>query len=90
MILGYEFQIYLSDGYNLANRIPFPILMIYLHMHLCFYREKKDVRSIAAQSVIFVVKTSWLEDCDRQKRQVPVLGRHTANDLVLPKGVLSS
>ncbi|RHN77893.1 putative BRCT domain-containing protein [Medicago truncatula] len=47
--------------------------------------EKKDVRSIAAQSVIFVVKTSWLEDCDRQKRQVPVLGRHTANDLVLPK-----
>ncbi|PNY03860.1 DNA topoisomerase 2-binding protein 1-a-like [Trifolium pratense] len=47
--------------------------------------EKKDVRSIAALGVVYVVKTSWLEDCDRQKKQVPVLRRHIACDLVLPK-----
>jgi topoisomerase (DNA) II binding protein 1 len=63
--------------------------MIYLHMHFCFYREKKDVRSIAALGVVYVVKTSWLEDCDREKKQIPVLRRHIAYDLVLPKGVLS-
>ncbi|XP_045806008.1 DNA topoisomerase 2-binding protein 1-A isoform X2 [Trifolium pratense] len=53
--------------------------------------EKKDVRSIAALGVVYVVKTSWLEDCDRQKKQVPVLRRHIACDLVLPKvkGVVS-
>jgi hypothetical protein len=65
------------------------LFMIYLHMHFYFYREKKDVRSIAALGVVYVVKTSWLEDCDREKKQIPVLRRHIAYDLVLPKGVLS-
>ncbi|KAK7301429.1 hypothetical protein RJT34_12293 [Clitoria ternatea] len=46
--------------------------------------EKKDIRSLAALGVIYVVKTSWLEDCDRGKKEVPVLKRHTANDLLLP------
>ncbi|KAI4337857.1 hypothetical protein L6164_016226 [Bauhinia variegata] len=47
--------------------------------------EKKDVRSLAALGVIYVVKTTWLEDCDREKKEVPVLKRHVANDLLLPK-----
>ncbi|KAI5421256.1 hypothetical protein KIW84_044910 [Lathyrus oleraceus] len=47
--------------------------------------EKKEVRSIAALGVVYVVKTSWLEDCDRVKKQVPVLRRHIACDLFLPK-----
>lgn len=81
-------QIWISYGLNLAN-IPFPVFMIYLHIHLCFYREKKEVRSIAALGVVYVVKTSWLEDCDRVKKQVPVLRRHIACDLFLPKGVLT-
>ncbi|KAJ1397083.1 BRCT domain [Sesbania bispinosa] len=50
--------------------------------------EKKDVRSLAALGVIYVVKTSWLEDCDREKKQVPVHRRHIANDLLLPKASL--
>ncbi|XP_057442668.1 uncharacterized protein LOC130734326 isoform X2 [Lotus japonicus] len=47
--------------------------------------EKKDVRSLAALGVIHVVKTSWLEDCDREKKEVTVLQRHIANDTLLPK-----
>lgn len=62
--------------------------MIDLHMHLCYSREKKDVRSLAALGVIHVVKTSWLEDCDREKKEVTVLQRHIANDTLLPKGLL--
>lgn len=58
------------------------------HMHLYFSRETKDVRSLAALGVIYVVKTSWLEDCDRQKKQVPVRQGHIAYDLLLPKGML--
>uniref|UniRef100_A0A1S3E5C7 DNA topoisomerase 2-binding protein 1-A n=2 Tax=Cicer arietinum TaxID=3827 RepID=A0A1S3E5C7_CICAR len=50
--------------------------------------EKKDVRSIAALGVVYVVKTSWLEDCDRERKQVPVLRRHIACDLLLPKANL--
>lgn len=53
-----------------------------------FSREKKDVRSLAALGVIYVVKTSWLEDCNREKKEVPVLRRHIASDLLLPKGLL--
>nr|KYP40240.1 DNA topoisomerase 2-binding protein 1 [Cajanus cajan] len=57
--------------------------------------EKKDVRSLAALGVIYVVKTTWLEDCDREKKEVPVLRRHIAYDLLhqkasLVKGVIGS
>ncbi|KAI9097870.1 hypothetical protein K1719_025641 [Acacia pycnantha] len=52
--------------------------------------EKKDVRSLAALGIIYVVKTTWLEDCDREKKEVPVLKRHIAHDLLLPKGSASS
>ncbi|KAK7385140.1 hypothetical protein VNO78_30851 [Psophocarpus tetragonolobus] len=51
-------------------------------------REKKEVRHLAAFGVIYVVKTAWLEDCDREKKQVPVLRRHIAHDLLHPKASL--
>lgn len=51
-------------------------------------REKKEVRDIAASGVIHVVRTTWLEDCDRQKKEIPVLGRHMAYDELIPKGLI--
>ncbi|KAL5835768.1 hypothetical protein ACOSQ3_015319 [Xanthoceras sorbifolium] len=47
--------------------------------------EKKEVRSFAALGVIQVVRTTWLEDCDRERKEIPVLQRHVAYDLLLPK-----
>ncbi|XWS21680.1 hypothetical protein CRYUN_Cryun30bG0075000 [Craigia yunnanensis] len=52
--------------------------------------EKKEVRSLAASGVIHVVKTNWLEDCDSQKKEVPVHQRHVAYDLLLPKDFVHS
>jgi len=58
-------------------------------MHVCFYRERNDVvRTVIALGVYYVVKTSWLEDCDREKKQVPLLRRYNACDILFPKGVL--
>ncbi|CAJ1971926.1 unnamed protein product [Sphenostylis stenocarpa] len=51
--------------------------------------EKKDVRSLAALGVIYVVKTTWLEDCDHKKKEVPILRRHIAYDLLHPKGAVT-
>ncbi|KAJ0085046.1 hypothetical protein Patl1_08273 [Pistacia atlantica] len=47
--------------------------------------EKREVRSLAALGVIQVVKTSWLEDCDRERKEIPVLQKHVAYHLLLPK-----
>ncbi|XP_024973372.1 DNA topoisomerase 2-binding protein 1 isoform X1 [Cynara cardunculus var. scolymus] len=47
--------------------------------------EKKEVRSLSAMGVINVVRTVWLEDCEREKKEIPVLRRHVAYDLLLPK-----
>ncbi|XP_016899871.2 uncharacterized protein LOC103487611 isoform X2 [Cucumis melo] len=47
--------------------------------------EKKEVRDIAASGVVHVVRTNWLEDCDRQKKEIPILGRHMAYDELIPK-----
>ncbi|XP_073142139.1 uncharacterized protein [Henckelia pumila] len=47
--------------------------------------EMKEVRSLAANGVIHVVKTAWLEDCTHKKKEVPLLHRHIAYDLLLPK-----
>lgn len=47
--------------------------------------EKKVVRGLAATGVISVVRTIWLEDCDHEKKEVSVLRRHIAHDLLLPK-----
>ncbi|KAK9050118.1 hypothetical protein SSX86_030912, partial [Deinandra increscens subsp. villosa] len=52
-------------------------------------REKKEVRSLSAMGVINVVKTVWLEDCEREKKEIPVLRKHVAYDLLLPKDSMS-
>ncbi|XP_042476122.1 DNA topoisomerase 2-binding protein 1-A-like isoform X2 [Macadamia integrifolia] len=52
--------------------------------------EKKEVRAYAAFGVIYVVRPSWLEDCVREKREVPVSLRHVASDLLLPRAVGTS
>ncbi|XP_024162832.1 DNA topoisomerase 2-binding protein 1 isoform X1 [Rosa chinensis] len=51
--------------------------------------EKKEVRGFAALGVIHVVRATWLEDCDRDKKEIPVLQRHSACDILLPKGALT-
>ncbi|KAM0035828.1 putative BRCT domain-containing protein [Helianthus debilis subsp. tardiflorus] len=51
--------------------------------------EKKEVRSLSAMGVINVVKTVWLEDCEREKKEISVLRRHAAYDLLLPKDSIS-
>ncbi|KAI3417653.1 uncharacterized protein J3R85_014333 [Psidium guajava] len=48
--------------------------------------EKKEVRSVASLGLINVVRRGWLEDCDREKKEVPVLHKHIALDLLVPKG----
>ncbi|XP_050213388.1 uncharacterized protein LOC126664850 isoform X2 [Mercurialis annua] len=52
--------------------------------------EKKELRGLAASGVIDVVRPKWLEDCIRQKKEVPVLRQHVAYDLLLPKDPLNS
>ncbi|GJR06052.1 DNA topoisomerase 2-binding protein 1 isoform X1 [Tanacetum coccineum] len=52
--------------------------------------EKKEVRSLSAMGVINVVRTVWLEDCERQKKELPVHHRHVAYDFLLPKDTTSS
>ncbi|CAI9102882.1 OLC1v1001248C1 [Oldenlandia corymbosa var. corymbosa] len=47
--------------------------------------EIREIRNIAALGVIFIVKTEWLEDCFHKKKEVPVLRRHIAIDMLLPK-----
>ncbi|XP_031393940.1 DNA topoisomerase 2-binding protein 1 isoform X2 [Punica granatum] len=48
--------------------------------------EKKEVRGLAALGIIDVVRPSWLEDCNREKQEIPILQKHIAYDLLLPKG----
>ncbi|KAG5525116.1 hypothetical protein RHGRI_031707 [Rhododendron griersonianum] len=52
--------------------------------------EKKEVRGLAALGVIYVVRTTWLEDCDHEKKEVPVQRRHIAYDLLLLKDPVCS
>lgn len=52
-----------------------------------FLSEKKEVRSLAAFGIIHVVRTTWLEDCAREKKEIHVDQRHIAHDLLLPKGL---
>ncbi|KAK3007232.1 hypothetical protein RJ639_015853, partial [Escallonia herrerae] len=52
--------------------------------------EKKEVRALAALGVIYVVRSIWLEECDYGKKEIPVLRRHMALDLILPKDPTSS
>ncbi|GMH00932.1 hypothetical protein Nepgr_002771 [Nepenthes gracilis] len=52
--------------------------------------EKKDLRGLAALGVIHFVRAIWLEDCDREKREMPVMQRHIAYDILLPKDLIGS
>ncbi|PAN41605.1 hypothetical protein PAHAL_8G056000 [Panicum hallii] len=45
--------------------------------------EKKEVRRLAAWGVINVVKVTWLEDCNRAKKEVKVSPSHVATELLL-------
>ncbi|CAN1234553.1 NAD kinase 2, chloroplastic [Linum perenne] len=51
--------------------------------------EKKELRSLAASGVINVVRKTWLEDCDREKREIPIQGQHMAYELLLLKDSLN-
>ncbi|KAK6143199.1 hypothetical protein DH2020_023547 [Rehmannia glutinosa] len=53
-----------------------------------FCSEIKEVRSLAALGVIYIVITAWLEECTFRKKEVPVLKSHIAYDLLLPKDPL--
>ncbi|XP_057993349.1 uncharacterized protein LOC110654330 isoform X2 [Hevea brasiliensis] len=52
--------------------------------------EKKELRALAAFGVINVVRPTWLEDCDHEKKEIPVLRKHIAYDLLLPKDPANS
>ncbi|KAL2893989.1 DNA topoisomerase 2-binding protein 1 [Bienertia sinuspersici] len=47
--------------------------------------EKRKLRGLAAHGVIRLVRWNWLEDCDREKREVPVMQKHIAYNLLLSK-----
>jgi topoisomerase (DNA) II binding protein 1 len=55
-------------------------------MLIQFPSEKREVRGFEALGIIHVVKASWLEDCEREKKEIPVLQRHSACDILPPKG----
>ncbi|OVA14610.1 BRCT domain [Macleaya cordata] len=52
--------------------------------------ERKEVRRYAASAVIYVVRTVWLDDCDREKKEIPVSQRHIVSDLLLPRDSVHS
>jgi topoisomerase (DNA) II binding protein 1 len=64
-------------------------LQLQLMMFICLSREKKEVRRLAAWGVINVVKVTWLEDCNKTKKEVKVSTAHLASDL-LSKGTDAS
>ncbi|GKA91518.1 dual specificity protein phosphatase PHS1 isoform X2 [Tanacetum coccineum] len=52
--------------------------------------EKEEEKSLSAMGMINVVRTVWLEDCECQKKELPVHHRHVAYGLLLPKYTTSS
>uniref|UniRef100_J3N6K9 BRCT domain-containing protein n=2 Tax=Oryza brachyantha TaxID=4533 RepID=J3N6K9_ORYBR len=44
--------------------------------------EKKEVRRLAAWGVINVVKATWLEDCNKAKKEVKVSPTHVATEVL--------
>ncbi|CAA0827245.1 transcription coactivators [Striga hermonthica] len=52
--------------------------------------EIKEVRSLASLGIIYIVKTTWLEECTSKKKEVPVHHSHIAYDLLLPKDSVTS
>ncbi|KAK9167384.1 hypothetical protein Scep_002575 [Stephania cephalantha] len=49
-----------------------------------YFCEKKELKRRAALGVIHVVRAIWLEDCDSEKKEVPVTQGHTVSDIFLP------
>ncbi|CAH2067715.1 unnamed protein product, partial [Thlaspi arvense] len=47
--------------------------------------EKREARAVAASGVVQVVTPRWLEDCDRQKKEIPIHKVYTAHNLILPR-----
>ncbi|KAJ1274902.1 hypothetical protein BS78_05G095500 [Paspalum vaginatum] len=45
--------------------------------------EKKEVRRLAASGVINIVKVTWLEECNRVKKEVKVSPTHVATEFLL-------
>lgn len=43
-----------------------------------------------ASGVIQVVTPSWLEDCDREKKEIPIHKIYAAHNLILPRGLVLS
>lgn len=52
-------------------------------LFFCLGSEKKEVRRLAAWGVINVVKVTWLEDCNKAKKEVKVSPTHVATELLL-------
>ncbi|XP_057532611.1 uncharacterized protein LOC130810527 [Amaranthus tricolor] len=50
--------------------------------------EKRELRGLAAHGVIHVVKRNWLEDCYRVRKEVPVMQKHIAFDILLCKDLM--
>ncbi|KAL5982742.1 hypothetical protein ACLOJK_016818 [Asimina triloba] len=61
-----------------------------IHVLFSFCSEMKEVRHHAAWGVIKVVRSIWLQDCDREKKEIPVSERHVLSDILLPKDPQSS
>ncbi|KAK4751989.1 hypothetical protein SAY87_020787 [Trapa incisa] len=83
-----EHQIVLQDSYR-----RYPLLLFWLKKEqLQLKREKKEARSLAALGIIDVVRVrpNWLEDCDQEKKEIAVLQKPVAYDLLLPKGLSST
>lgn len=47
--------------------------------------ERRELRRYTAAGVIYVVRAVWLDDCDQEKKELPVSKRHVVPDLILPK-----
>ncbi|KAI3984034.1 hypothetical protein MKX01_035161, partial [Papaver californicum] len=52
--------------------------------------ERRELRRYAAAGVIYVVRAVWLDDCVREKKELPVSKRHIVPDLILPKDSVCS
>ncbi|CAD6254402.1 unnamed protein product [Miscanthus lutarioriparius] len=58
-------------------------MQLQLIVLICLDSEKKEVRRLAAWGVINIVKVTWLEDCNRAKKEVKVSPMHIATELLL-------
>lgn len=50
--------------------------------------EKRELRGLAAHGVIHVVRRNWLEDCDRERKEVPVIQKHIVHEILHSKELM--